>query len=235
MQVAELVRDLTEDFRQELLFFDYQAYYMNGISAISPDGSKVVMAVSSFEDVYNYPKNGLWLVDVADETAPPRLLADMEALQAALPGWQSIPAAPAGVAWTPDSAGIVLLAASQDPQLAINLVYYVDVNSGKMTPLMDFSQYKHPDLFYSENVNGLPLFMYAPWTAAVSAAGDKLLLYSSASGAGTILAAPLPLDGSPLSLVHEREEPLFSTETRASVASDGKVVMYETLFTTVEE
>jgi hypothetical protein len=84
-------------------------------------------------------------------------------------------------------------------------------------------------------VNGLPLFMYAPWTAAVSAAGDKLLLYSSASGAGTILAAPLPLDGSPLSLIYEREEPNFSTETRTSVASDGKLVMYESLFTTVEQ
>jgi hypothetical protein len=233
---AELVRDLTDDFRQELLVFDYESYYMDGISSISPDGSKLVMAVSSFEDVYNYPKNGLWLVDLTDETAPPQLLADMAALQTALPGWQSIPAAPAGVAWTADSAGVVLLAASKDLQLAINLVYYVNVSDGKMTPLMDFSQYKHPDLFYTEMVNGLPLFMYAPWTTVVSAAGDKLLLYSSASGAGTILAAPLPLDGSALSLVYERETPpVLSLETRASVASDGKVVMYEALFTTAEK
>jgi hypothetical protein len=131
---AELVRDLTEDFRQELLLFEYKSYYMDGISSISPDGSKLVMAVISFEDAYNYPQNGLWLVDLTDETAPPRQLADMAALQAALPGWQYVPTTPAGLAWTADSAGIVLLAASKDPQLAINLVYYVDVEQRRIDP-----------------------------------------------------------------------------------------------------
>jgi Tol biopolymer transport system component len=231
----ELVRDLSQDFRQELLLFEYQSYYMDGISTISPDGSKLVMAVTSFEDIYNYPQNGLWLVDLTDETAPPRQLADMAALQAALPGWQYIPTTPAGLAWTAESAGVVLLAASNDIQLEVNLVYYVNVERGELTPLMDFSQFQDLELFYTQSVNGLPLYMYAPWTAAVSAAGDKILLYSSASGAGTILAAPLPLDGSPLSLVYEREEPIFSTETRTSVASDGKVVMVEALFNTVEK
>jgi len=122
-----------------------------------------------------------------------------------------------------------------DLQLEINLVYYVDVERGELTPLMDFSQIKNQELFYTQMVNGMPLMWYAPSSAAVSAKGDKLLLYSSASGAGRILAAPLPLDGSPLSLVYEREKPIYSAETRSSVASDGKVVMFETLFTTVEK
>ena len=48
---AELVRDLTADFAAQVPFYDYERLFLDGISAISPDGNTVAVLMTSANDM----------------------------------------------------------------------------------------------------------------------------------------------------------------------------------------
>jgi hypothetical protein len=229
----ELVRDLSEFFPQQLLLFDYEFYYMDGVSAISPDGTQLAMAVSSLQDV-SASENGLWLLDLTDDETPPQQLATMTDFQAALPAWQPVPASPAGLSWTTDSAGVVVMAASNDIQLPLNLFYYADVATGEFTPVVDFSGIEDQETFFSAEEGDLPPRYYSPWTASLSPAGDKLLMYNNLGGLVGLLSAPLPPTGELPGFVYESQFETATTVSRSSRSSDGKMILSSILFTMEE-
>jgi Tol biopolymer transport system component len=233
---AELVRDLTEDLKQQLIRFDYEKYYMDGPSAVSPDGTKLVLTSTSFEDVYDL-QNGLWLIDLTDDTAPPQQLADMDDFQSALPVWQQFPAIPMGLSWTSDSAGVVVLATSEDTHTPMNVFYYVDAETGDITPVVDFSGLEEVDAYFEpmDGSEGLPARYYSPWTASLSPLGDKLLMYNDLAGLPGMMAALLPPDGNLPRFIYESETSSSALVTRSSRGSDGKVLMYGFMFTVTEE
>ena len=52
---AEAVRDLTEYLHGELLAFDPAQYFMDGVAAVSPDGTEVSLLITSLEEGLSTP------------------------------------------------------------------------------------------------------------------------------------------------------------------------------------
>jgi len=231
---ADLVRDLTDYFNKNLIQFDYESYYMDGPSALSPDGTQVALLSTSYQDVYA-PESGLWLVDLTNETAPPQQVVDVDGFQAALPEWQVLPATPLGLSWTSDGAGVVVLANSPDTHTPFTLFYYVDVETGDATPVVDFSELESPEAYFTATANSLPPRYYSPWTATLTPAGDKLLMFNNLGDLRGMLAASLPPDGSLPSFIYESQTTDLLEVVRSSTSSDGKVLMYSLMFTISEK
>jgi hypothetical protein len=233
---AELVRDLSPYFGKQFPLFYSKSFYMDGVSALSPDGTKMAVTLSSVKGAVTTPKDGFWVVDLTDDESEPQQLATLADLQSALPDWQEFPAVPMGLSWTADSAGVVVVAYSYDVHVPFTLFYYFDVNSGDMTPVVDFSEAEDAEaIFNPVESTGLPLRYYSPWTGSLSPANDKLLMFNDLGGAAGLLAAPLPPDGSLPSVVYESS--LLSSQIilRSSRGGDDKVIMYGLLFTVEEE
>jgi hypothetical protein len=232
---AELVRDLSEQLSGGLMFFDNEYYFMDGPSSISEDGTKIAMAVTSLQDAYNSPRTGLWVLDLTDENAQPQQLATVEDFQVALPQWEEVPALPQALQWTADG-NIVVLTLSRDMSLPLIVLYYADVESGEMIPVVDFSSSTDRELFFTEpGPDGLPARYYSPWTATLSPQGTTLLLVSDLGGVAGVLSAPLPPDGSLPYVSGETESYTSAVVTRASRADEVKAITYNTLLTVIEE
>jgi hypothetical protein len=232
----ELVRDVTETFSTLLPWFSMTYYFMDGISALSPDASKVALLVQSYDSLDESPDDGLWLVDLTDKQKAPQHLASREDFQAAVPLWLPMPATPLGLSWTADGKGVVALAFSDDAHVPLRAFYYVDIGSGVMTPMVDFSDSPDMETFHSAiNEDGLVPRFYSPWTGTLSPAGDQLLMVNDLGGVLGVLVAPLPPTGDLPQLIYQAESPLSGGEPRSSTASDGKVVAYSVLLTLAEQ
>ena len=79
------------------MLFKQEEFFLDGPSALSPDG-KNVAAVLSTADEMGAVTTGLWQINLADAAAAPRKLMDAAAFGAALPAWAQYPAVPMGVA-----------------------------------------------------------------------------------------------------------------------------------------
>ena len=231
----ELVRDLSETFAGELLYFNAETWLMDGVSAISPDGTKLAMLVTSLEDPNENSRAGLWIIDLTDDAAPPEHLADLDALQVGQPAWSSFPLVPMGLSWSGDSAGVVVFTYNLDEQVPLAVLYYIEPESGSITPVVDFSDIPDGDAYMTEvNEVGLPPRFYSPWTASMSPNNDLVLMYQNIAGLAGILVSPIPPTGELPQLDYISQ--LFNTDavTRSSRSADGKVLMYNIVFSTSE-
>ena len=98
-----------------------------------------------------------------------------------------------------------------------------------MTPVYDFSEIPDMETMHTEvSEDGIVLRYYSPWTGAMSPAGDQLLMVNDLGGVMGMMAAPLPPTGELPKVIYTSEEYSSFGETRASTASDGKVLAYST-------
>lgn len=232
----ELVRDVTDTFSTLVPWFDMTYYFMDGVSALAPDAGQVALIVRSYDSLNETASDGLWLVDLTEEQAPPRQLATREDFQAAVPVWLSLPAVPLGLSWTADGTGVVAIAISNDSHLPLRVFYHFDISNGGMTPVVDFSDIPDMETFHTDlNEAGMVPREYSPWTATLSPAGDQLLMVNDLGGILGLLVAPLPPTGDLPELIYKADTPLSFGESRSSSASDGKVVAYSLMFTLAEE
>jgi hypothetical protein len=232
----ELVRDLTDTFSNQLIWYDYAHWFMDGPSAVSPDASKVVLLVNSYDAYSDTSADGLWLVDLADEQSAPQHLATVGDLQVAAPVWLALPPMPTGLSWTADGNGVVVVSVSQDTHVPIRVFYYVDVTSGTITPVVDFSDIPDMEAMHTTmSEDGLVLRYYSPWTGTLSPIGNQLLMVNDLGGVQGVLAAPLPPTGNLPEVIYQAESYSSTGETRSSTASDGKVMAFSTLFTVEAE
>ncbi len=149
---AELVREVQENPAGNLIWFDNEAWYMDGVSALSPDGRYVAMLVVTVDyDTEDPGNDGLWIVDLEETGTPLRQVATTEELQAALPSWSATPLVPVGLSWQANGESLVVIAMNNDPQLPVVVLYDVDVANGTLTPVVDFSAV--PDI---ESYNAQP-------------------------------------------------------------------------------
>ena len=213
---AELVRDMTEAVPQAALLFEQEKFFLDGPSAISPDGQSLA-ALLTATDEFGALYTGLWLIDLADAEAAPQELMPPSAFNAALPAWQQYPAYPAGLSWTADGQGVLALARSEDTHTPFTLFYYVDVESGSITPVVDFSELADPEAL-TEPAPGsdIPFRYFSPWTGSLSPQGNKLLMVNDLGGMMGLLAAPLPPDGTLPVVSATTEESTSSTASRSS-------------------
>lgn len=223
----ELVRDLTEYFYKQLLLYDNQSFFLDGVSDLSDDGTKVALLVRSFYDDMYSPANGLWVVDLTDPESVPQQLMTMDDFQTALPQSQYLPATPLGLSFANDGKGVVALAESPEDHAPMVLFYYADLEANTFTPLVDFSDVVDLEQLYNDvSADGLVLRYYSPWTGTVSHDGKSVLMFNDLGGVQGILVTPLPPDGSLPSVLYSSETSYTSTDALSSTSSDDKVLMF---------
>ena len=223
----EQVRDLTASFAAQAPLFDYEALFLDGVSAIAPAGDTVAALMSSVNDMGSYQQS-LWLIDISGDDAAPQQLAGPDQFATAVPEWVYYPPQAQGLIWTGDSAGIVVVAnTSAGTMMPFQVYYYVDAASAEVTPLVDFSGLEEMDS-YSDPAPGsdLPWRAYSPWTGSLSPQGDTLLMINDLGGTIALFSAPLPPTGDlPVVTASDDESPMNGS-ANASRGEGGKVIMY---------
>lgn len=234
---TELVRDLTTDFAAQAPLFDYEEFFLDGVSALSPDGNTLAVIMASFNDM-GTTQTALWTIDLADDTVEPQQLADMSDFLAARPEWaQDYPPQAQGLSWTGDGAGIVVVSNnSVSTSMPFQVYQYVDVAGGAITPIVDFSGIAEMDDYMTPAPGSdLPWRAYSPWTGSLSPAGDKLLMINDLGGTVALFTAPLPPTGDlPVVSASTEDSPTSGVAT-ASRGEGGKVLAYGLLLTITEE
>jgi len=222
----EKVADFTDSFSLQLPYFNEEFFYMEGVASISPDGERIAFLMSSFENVPDVPENGLWVADLEVGSNNPTQFADTMDFQTALPVWQTAPASPVGLAWSADSAGIVVLAKSTNINLTITPIYYFDSVSGDMTPVVDFSAYEDVDSYLTDpGVAELSGAYYSPFTTAIAPEKARIMLYNNYAGVSGFFVDELPPDDMPPQFTYKTTLPGVVTATRTSTSTDGKVLI----------
>lgn len=233
---AELVRDLTTMFAGQIPYYDYERIFLDGISAISPDGSAAAAIMTSISDV-GTTEQKLWLIDLTDTKAEPILLADIDDFRSGLPEWaQDFPPQAQGLVWTGDGTGVVVVVnTAVGASMPFQVYYYVDVATGTLTPVVDFSSLEEMDS-YSQPAPGsdLPWRVYSPWTGSLSPAGDKLLMINDLGGTVALFTAPLPPTGDLPEVSASADTSPSSGVANASRGAGGKVLAWEFLLTVTE-
>lgn len=229
---AELVRELQDIRGGEMIWFNDQAWFMDGVSALSPDGRYVaVLAFSEDTDTGVSASDGLFLIDLEDESVPPRHLVTAEDFQMALPSWTSAMLTPSGLSWHADSEQLVVLAQFDDGQQPIVVLYDVDIADGALIPVVDFSDVPDIEAYTAQPDGvGVPPRGYSPWTASMSPENDKLLMYQNIANVAGLMVSPLPPTGDLPGLDYESQIQNTVPTPRSSRSEDGKVLMYNILF-----
>ena len=232
---AEQVRDLTTALPAQLPTFGQLGIFLDGISTISPDGSKLATLMSQYSEMGISGIN-VYLIDLADANAAPQQIATAEAMQAAVPTWQGTPAIPAGLSWKSDGKGVVVFVNSSGVNTPFTVLDYIDLASGTLTPVVNFESVDSYET-YMGPVPGteIPWRAYSPWTASLAPSGEQLLMLNNLGGAIWVMTSLLPPDGQlpPGSVVTE-DATYTSTSTYSSRSKDGKVLMYGLLLTIKE-
>jgi len=224
---AELVRSFGKSLGDELVRYGWQRFYLQGPSAISPDGSHLAVSVAPAQEMDLSAQHALWLIDLANPEAEPVELATSLAWQTALPQWSSQPAVARGLQWTADGKGIVVAALSSDLRLPLLLVYYVDAATGEVTPITDFSDSVDRASFFRMDPSTFHApRMDAPWSVALAPNANVVLLVTDLAGGMRVLALPLPPTGEKPMVVAEHLSPGFEAWTRSSSSTDGKMLLY---------
>ncbi len=233
---AELVRDLTAAMPQQLPIFQQESFFMDGFSAVSPDGTKLAAIVSGF-DQFGAMQPNLWVIDLADTEAAPVQVMSFADYQAAIPTWPGIPATPVGLSWTADGAGVVSIAVSNmGNSTPFTVFFYSDLAAGASTPVVDFSSVEDSSVYFQTAPGSqLPWRAYSPWTGALSPSGAKLLMLNDLTGSMGLFTSPLPPTGEMPGLATAANQSIASTVTRSSRASNGLMLLYGLLLTVVEE
>jgi hypothetical protein len=220
----EIVRALGRTLGDGLIRFGWQRFYLQGPAAIAPDGSQLVVSIAPAQEMDVSSGHALWLIDLVDGDAEPQQLATALAWQEALPAWSNQPAVARGVQWTEDGQGIVVAALSSDLRLPLLLVYYIDVATGNVLPVIDFSDSRDREAFFRvDPTTGHAPRFDVPWTIALAPDANVLLMVTDLGGVARVSAAALPPDGSAPKVLHERRSPGYEVWTRSS--SGGDVVL----------
>ena len=161
---------------------------------VSPDGTQMVFPVA--EPDRSAEQNGLWLVDL--ESGEIRQLTDADDTHAGMPKYQQdARMATLNPVWTANGEGIVFRVFN--PEMGIGLpvanYMYVDVASGDVRPLLDFT---HIGEFSELVQQNSPEILLVPRAGAVSADGNSFISlgYNLEASSAQLVRIPLPPDGS---------------------------------------
>ena len=231
----DVVRELTTELPGVLPWFNYEAMFLDGMTAIGPDG-KVVAALLASPNSMGAITLGLYSINLADASIAPQAVITETQWNAAIPAWQGYPATPVGLAWKADGATLVVMANSDSTQTPFNVFYTIDVATGASKPVVDFSGLEsYESLTEDAPGTNIPWRYFSPWTASLSPEGDQLLMLNDLGGVVGLMVAPLPATGALPTLVQTSQSFSTSTVAQSSRSKDGKVMMYELLLDVTEK
>lgn len=232
----QTVRDFGQTLGDGLVRFGWQRFYLQGPSAIAPDGSALVVEIAPAQEMDVADSHALWLIDLANVEAEPRSLATSLDWQVALPQWSNQPAVVRGLQWTADGKGLLVAALSNDLRLPLLLPYYVDVASGEITPVLDFSESVDRAAFFRvDAASGSAPRFAVPWTIGLTPNANVALLVTDLGGATSIWGAALPPAADAPVLLAQYRSPGYEAWTRSSSGADGMVLIYGLLMQSVAE
>jgi WD40 repeat protein len=121
-------------------------------AAISPDGTHIAILIDAPNR--NAPSNGIWVMNL--KTGKMDQIALLSALINEQPDWIKNSAffAPYDVEWSANNEGLILALINYPQEYVDNLVYYINMNTGKNTPLIDFSDISNRQQFMTGQENG---------------------------------------------------------------------------------
>lgn len=232
-EAPQVVHDFGTSLGDGMVRYGWQRFFLHGPSAIAPDGSQLAVAIAPAQEMDLSSSYALWLIDLADVDAEPRRVATALDWQSALPAWSNQPATVRGLQWTSDGIGIVVAALSSDLRLPLLVSYYVDVASGEVTPVVNFSDSRERSAFFRPDpeTNHLPR-LDAPWTVALAPNANVLLMVTDLGGVVRVLGAPLPPTGDMPVTLHEHRSPGYEAWTRSS-GGGSKLLVYGLLMESV--
>lgn len=222
----ELLGDITGLFENFPIYYS-QTYSLDGAMSLSPDAKQLAFIVR--EPELDSDLNGVWVLDLSGD-AQPRHLAGYDAFGATLPpGLTSQFTVPTALAWNANGAGLFVIVEDYSFQQGFQWVYQVDVESGTVTPLIDFGDLDAAALQEPDPETGLsPSFLMPKYTLLAPDASGLLLFHLERGTAG-------------ISVVHEvdgvwRQDMLATFEdfsiapsSLISGAGDGSVLAFGNL------
>lgn len=227
---AELIRDLTNNFVR-LSIYQQQEYNLNGAMAVSPDASQIAFIV--MENDFNSTANGVWLMPLSGDKAPHQVVRAIHLKGGTTEVFRNTEAflIPMGLAWTPDQTGLYMLA--HNPQYttdATTILYHVNVKTGTVTPLTDFSGYTRDELFSVDETTGHTPFYNVPRAAVMSPDGTTPLVFHRevSGGEAGLTALTFSEDGVESTTLFEFDHKMLPA-LNASAASDGKLLIFGSL------
>jgi hypothetical protein len=202
---------------------------LHGIMTISPDGKTLALLLRNYCAKYGEDTNAeVWLIDLTVQSNP-RLLVKQSQLQSGMPDFrQEIALIPSGIAWAAGNAGLLVASSNIEYRVLLpsNNAYYVDVASGHVTPIMDFSKGEKREFDGSQGTN-----YDVPFGFSVSPDGKKLIMLSQTPSLN-ILSLDLPPNGSvPVRIYSNQTMPKVVDTLFSTVGADGKIFMQGVLIT----
>ncbi|MCC6615646.1 MAG: hypothetical protein IT320_19410 [Anaerolineae bacterium] len=225
-----LIRDITDEFERFAIFQTREVEF-DGSLSVSPDAQQIAMIV--LEPERDSAKNGIWIMPL-DGSAAPRQLVAQSALTPGLIAQSGIDfALPTGLAWSADgrslyTLGTTIYTGSLD---AGAVVYQIDVETGALTPLNDFSAYDRESVLKADD-SGYPPAFYIPRAAVMSSDGmTPLVLHALPQDQVAGLSALRFVDGElQPELLLTIDDYMVVPATLSSVARDGKLLLWGYLF-----
>jgi hypothetical protein len=229
---AQLVRDLTPELPA---FSVYGAGFshLRGPVGISPDGEQLAMIASTVG--LQATVDGVWVMATSG-AAPPRRLLGLDAFTGAPAEMEAPPGIfqPWGLAWSADGQG--LFVAAQTPpgreRFYVSIPYYVDIASGAMTPMLDFTDVSLSDLNSREALGGHSPAFAMPRSSILLPTSDTLLVLNrELDGTAGVSALQWTGEGWTQTLLYEADlDPRLGNPS--SVSGDGsRLLLAGYLFT----
>jgi Tol biopolymer transport system component len=223
---AERVRDLTLDIPEPLPIWRPMAF--------SPDGTKLAF-IALGRIPTEFRGAGIWTYEVTTDTLA--IVAPFDAFTVGMPDWhESRSIQPNNVFWAGDDALVVSMNGYQMDAPGVINMFVINLATLSITPVVDLSGEPGPQEFYVQNGDESAPAFRAPLTGAVSPDGSVLWYITRADlfGAHGLWAYPLPAGSGEPVLLHTFEGNA-PNEARPSVSADGRLMIYDWLFTFTED
>ena len=143
------VREVSSVLPAQLPIFDYERWFMDGPSALSPDGTTLAVLLSAINETGGSDQS-LYLLDLQDTAAAPQQLMTNTDFQSALPSWAPFPASAMGLSWVEDGTAVVTVAPSLgSAQLPFVPFYYVPADGSGFEPVVNFSELPDQEAYFA--------------------------------------------------------------------------------------
>lgn len=175
--VPQPVADLSTTFSQPFTVYNFAGLFsLDGSAAVAPDGTQMAILVRPSPN--NCEQSAVWLVDLATGAARP--LVTWPALRlTGMPAWYDADGdEPDGLAWA-DSSTVMLLDANPDyyNQSLGPMARRIDVQTGAVTPLLNFDSAATPDQFFKAESGYDALWSYDRQYGGVLVPDGSAFLY----------------------------------------------------------